>query len=455
MAGFALLLVVSACRFDDVPGLRLPTVPLDTTTPRPLPSPVEWLDSSLAPVRTTAFDDTAFADLEPFGDAVGDARIVMLGEPTGYDGTAMRAKARLVRYLHERKGFDVLVFESNLHAMRRAWSRIVGGADAIEAARGAVVEPWGTSTELEPLFSYVGTRASSARPLRLDGVDAWFTGVPDADTPTELTSDLEAFLVREQSPLPAAPWWPGFRDVVQRVARFESRERTLDSADATRYRDGSELLRAELNRLVNIAEPDSIGFWLTVAASLDAQLRMRDALADSAPAQAEGIRDTAMTDALVWLAQAAHPGRKLIVWTTGANALRSARELFTPQGSADEAQRSRAVFGTLARVALGDVIYSLGFLAGSGTYGPVPPPAASPVRQLVAPAPESWDGLFVATGRPLAFLQLRRAATAGNAWIFEPRVARPVGYQLKLARWPQVFDGFFFTASMEPATPRP
>jgi hypothetical protein len=100
-------------------------------------------------------------------------------------------------------------------------------------------------------------------------------------------------------------------------------------------------------------------------------------------------------------------------------------------------------------------MYSLGFLAGSGAYGPLDPPAETPVRPLVTPLPESWDGLFLATGKPLAFLHLRRTATQENAWIFGRRVARAIGYQQLAANWPAVYDGFFFTASMAPATRAP
>src|SRR6185437_5850958 len=68
-------------------------------------------------IRTIEPEDDDYDDLEPFGDAVGDARIVQLGECSHGSGTDFKAKARLVRFLHARMGFDVLVWESGLHAM--------------------------------------------------------------------------------------------------------------------------------------------------------------------------------------------------------------------------------------------------------------------------------------------------------------------------------------------------
>lgn len=70
-----------------------------------------WLKSHVAPIRSLAFDDTDFADLEPIGRAIGDARVVALGEESHGDGTAFRTKARIARYLHEKLGFDVIAFE--------------------------------------------------------------------------------------------------------------------------------------------------------------------------------------------------------------------------------------------------------------------------------------------------------------------------------------------------------
>ncbi|RZK27954.1 MAG: hypothetical protein EOO63_12295, partial [Hymenobacter sp.] len=56
----------------------------------------------VATVETTADD---YADLAAVGQAIGEARVVMLGEQDHGDGTTFQAKTRLVKYLHEHKGF--------------------------------------------------------------------------------------------------------------------------------------------------------------------------------------------------------------------------------------------------------------------------------------------------------------------------------------------------------------
>jgi len=129
-------------------------VPLD---PAVRASRIAWLNAHAGVLRSIDIADDDFADLEPFAKAVGDARIVMLGEATHGDGTTFLAKSRLVRFLHERMGFDVLAFESGLYDMRKAWERMQSGENPHKAIRRGVSRlsmPW-------------CTRARCARPRSL------------------------------------------------------------------------------------------------------------------------------------------------------------------------------------------------------------------------------------------------------------------------------------------------
>src|SRR5215470_11480252 len=75
----------------------------------------KWLSDHAMTVRSIDAADEDFNDLEPLIDAIGSARVVGLGEPSHGAGSGFAAKVRLVKFLHQRMGFDVLAWESGLY----------------------------------------------------------------------------------------------------------------------------------------------------------------------------------------------------------------------------------------------------------------------------------------------------------------------------------------------------
>lgn len=71
--------------------------------------PAEVLAQRAVAVRSIDPGDEDFADLQPIARALRNARIVLLGEATHGDGGTFLAKSRLIKFLHQELGFDVLV----------------------------------------------------------------------------------------------------------------------------------------------------------------------------------------------------------------------------------------------------------------------------------------------------------------------------------------------------------
>src|SRR5829696_2906880 len=75
-------------------------------------------------IRPVTFDTSRSLDvLKPLGDAIGNKRIVLIGENGHGVAQFSMARAQIVRYLHERMGFDVVAFESGFHECREAEAR--------------------------------------------------------------------------------------------------------------------------------------------------------------------------------------------------------------------------------------------------------------------------------------------------------------------------------------------
>ena len=107
--------------------------------------------------------------------AIGDARIVMLGEPSHGAGTAFAAKSRLVQLLHQRLGFDVLVWESGIIDLERTEAGLRRSLDPVEAAQRGILTIWSASAECRPLFAYAKKSWNGPRPLTMAGFDMQLT----------------------------------------------------------------------------------------------------------------------------------------------------------------------------------------------------------------------------------------------------------------------------------------
>ena len=95
--------------FEESPTL----IPLISPPPRPIESDHEakttWLLDNAIVLDSISPGDQDFSDLEPLKAVLADKRIVLLGERTHGDGAAFLAKTRLIKFLHQEMGFDVLI----------------------------------------------------------------------------------------------------------------------------------------------------------------------------------------------------------------------------------------------------------------------------------------------------------------------------------------------------------
>src|SRR5450631_1268156 len=81
----------------------------------------------LSVIRSIEPADTDFSDLEGLAAAIGNSRIVLLGEQTHGEASTFLAKTRIIHFLHEKMGFNVLAFESGFYDCARIWDNTQHG----------------------------------------------------------------------------------------------------------------------------------------------------------------------------------------------------------------------------------------------------------------------------------------------------------------------------------------
>ncbi len=134
----------------------------------------DYVIKNAVTLKTISADSTDDSDLEPIGAAIGNAKIVMLGEQDHGDAPTFLAKTRLVKYLHEKKGFNVLAFESDFFALNYGWDRTSKKPPIIDSfILKNIFSVWTTCDACSSLlFKYIPATYTTASPLILTGFDS-------------------------------------------------------------------------------------------------------------------------------------------------------------------------------------------------------------------------------------------------------------------------------------------
>ena len=346
------------------------------SNPVPVASPDPAVAAAVAANSTplAAIDPSAAtsdADLAAFGAAVGDRRIVLLTEATHGDGATFELKTRLVKYLHESKGFDVLFIESGMYDVARMQQRVAAGGDSISAqAPGRIFYMYSRTDAGQLVLKYVDSTRATATPLALWGHDVPMDG---ADSTQFLLPDLQAFLAARSSPSLRSADWPGWLRVAQQGVALNSTP--LASADADSFLALSPQLSAELCGDVDASVDvlQSPAFWCRIVDGIHADYTHLFSATDARTPT--DLRDAAGAADIQWLLDGRLSGRKAIVWL---HAVHGIDGWVAPSSCAEAASQECGPgyvnVGTALTRAYGDQVYIVDVAAGSGvfdTYDPV------------------------------------------------------------------------------------
>ncbi len=408
----------------------------------PIKERLAWLRGHAVKVRTLDPEDEDFTDLEPLGEAIRDARIVLLGEATHGGGSTFLAKGRLIKFLHQRKGFDVLVWESGFYECAKAGEALAAGAPWRDAFERALLTLWSKSEQCRPVMEYVHATQQSDRPITLAGM-SWYTYGDSA-----LFDDVIAFFEAAEPALPTP-------DQRQALARLES-----FLADPSRHRRPKasvnppelEHIEAMIDRLKR--DPGNkfrrrhggpkVGLMRMAMENLGAFIqfwhrpRTRGGADDNPLGVQEGRN-------VLFLAREYFPRRKLIVWAHNGHLARGSSQIKELKSKFRINETIAA--GERIHDALGDDVYSIMFTAHGGERGTW---SAEP-RELPVPSEGSLEDLMHRAGLERAFVDLRRLPP--DHWLRGRLTAHPVSYAPMRADWGLVYDGVFFINTMTPSTP--
>lgn len=399
---------------------------------------VVWLNKNAVAVRSINPANDDFADLMPLRKLIGDARIVQLGEESHGDGAAFYAKARLIRFLHEKMGFDVLAWESGMLDCRIAESNLRSSAPALDWTAKGIFPIWSVSKAVEPVFEHLKASQLTPTPMAFCGFDCQFSTL-EPEAASQLVLDF--FDRVDEQLLDKA-----HRTALTRL--IEGPQPGQKSESRPNLEPIEKLLKLLEEREADFAEfyaAREIKFMRRVLRNISVLVAMRSDRGNGP--ESTNVRDAAMAENLLWLADEYYPGRKIIVWAASFHLLRNAPGV-VPVDRPPIYEKTVSMGHTVAEK-LGRQVYSIAFSAYSGSAG-------NPVfgtRQLPTSSKGTLEELLHAAGFAHAIVDLRSMpAREGGAWLKEPQIARPLGYSPMQARWPNHFDAVFYSDVMFPST---
>ena len=401
---------------------------------------VKWLTENTIPIRSIDPNDDDFADLMPLKSSIGDARVVMLGEATHGDGATFYAKQRLVRFLHEVMGFDVLAWEMLFFAMEEMNQELE--FDHPISSKSI----WGEVGLMKPIYQYTRTTLKTDRPLRHTGFDFVF-GYPRAIGIDQYHERLFEFLESEGSELASPSDLQTISEFFLTLQRGEyipsDDEREKFQVAVGKVQDS---LVEKANTVQNAKEFMYFAKTLENLALYEHHMILSKSM--DPPPRNIFFRGRKMGENLIWLANEWYSGKKIIVWAGNRHVARnvSSIEILRPDDYSVifKLPPEYREMGDIIYSELGESIYSIGFITYQGTRGRLD---ESPSN--IETVPGSIESLWHHTGQSYSFLDFR--SIESEHWLRKPTIAHVDGVSER-TNWTNVFDGLFYIDTMFPNT---
>lgn len=391
----------------------------------------EYITTNVAVINSIEPGLQDYTDLEVIGNAIGDARVVMLGEQDHGDAPTFLAKTRLIKYLHEKKGFNVLAFESDFFALNEGWARVPKQEDSIRLFLRRNIFPfWTNCQQCEDLFyNYIPATFTTRTPLQISGFDNQSHGQYSA---VHLKDFVDAYLKKQDIPFVNSPLYhPVFLTFLENPYQFDRKE------DLSRFLQLERIADTILNQL----DGPKDDFALMVTHSLKAFFKQTYLKADTKGSNE--ARDKQMADNLDWLVNKKYAGEKVIVWAANGHVMKN---------SAASIQNEYYKRYTMGHLFTNDSAndrqtYILGFTSKQGTAGRLysKPYSLSPVKPNSL---EAWIDKKITLG----FIDFKPFRTAFPN--FSDSFYMKGLWGDNLANWTQVFDGVFYLRDMYPCEER-
>ena len=398
-----------------------------------------YIKDSVVIIRSIDPVDTLFSDLDLLGKAVGDSRIVMLGEQDHGDSRTFLAKCRIIKYLHEKLGFNVLAFESDFYALNKVWDSISLNPSQVESTiMNNVFKVWTLCQQFKPVVQYLTDQYQGNNRLQLAGFDNQLVGEYSV---ANLESNLSNYITaRGISFSKDEKNMNGLKNTLISVHTFFYNGNYIKSDSRMKVISDLGILTDMIIQQLSPDPGNLNSFNMQTLLSLKAiSMQMIYAL-NKDYFLADSIRDKQMASNLRWLCDYKYPNEKIIVWAANSHIVKSNSRLLKKKF----AKPSSMGYIFTSDPAIQDKTYIIGFTGLQGETGRI-----TSSRKYSIPKPEkngieSWLADKMVTYGFADFKAFRKRNAADNE-SFDMRYTNWISVKLP---WHNIYDGVFYINDM-------
>ncbi|MES2040139.1 MAG: erythromycin esterase family protein [Pseudomonadota bacterium] len=409
-------------QLQDDPSLALPAGLIPAIQPA-------WranIQKNAHSLRSLFSDD--FSDLQFLKPLLKDKRFVQLGESAHGVAEFNWMKTRLIKFLHQGMGFEVIAMEASMTAADAAYANL-DKTSGLEAMRSSQFGTLATDENLD-LFNYLKQGAAGKPRLMLAGFDNQDSG------------------------------YLGHQNIMD---RFKSMLSVIDPVLAGQVDGTEEKLNALLNKQVPVTVANDLAEQYKVI--VDTLFKNRVKLATQFPAymvamtiqearsrvtfsqqlafppmsnESTEMRDQRMAENLNFLADTIYPKKKIIVW---------AHNFHIANDWADKAHAK--TMGVWLAEKRRKEMYTIGLYMGRGVLGSY---GKESYTEIAAPPAGSMESILANGGLKMSFVDFSLAKPdASNSWMFTPGYARYWGLTPEAITPAKAYDAVIYIDSVTPS----